>query len=41
FLALHHCLFGKLGFIAGTAAAAVGTVAFVDAVGGSGSFAFP
>ncbi|MCI78863.1 hypothetical protein A2U01_0100134, partial [Trifolium medium] len=36
----HHCLFGKLGFVAGTAAAAVETVAFVAAVVGSVSFAF-
>ncbi|MCI37013.1 hypothetical protein A2U01_0058237, partial [Trifolium medium] len=47
FLAHHHCLFGKLGFLAGTVAAAVGTaaaigtVAFVAAVVGSITFAFP
>ncbi|MCH88407.1 hypothetical protein A2U01_0009293, partial [Trifolium medium] len=31
FLTLHYCLFGKLGFLAGTTAAVVGTVA--DVVG--------
>ncbi|MCI60819.1 hypothetical protein A2U01_0082075, partial [Trifolium medium] len=46
FLAQHHCLFGKLGFLAGTdaavgTAAAIGIVAFVAAVVGSVTFAFP